>query len=185
MPGRIALVDLDQAPTVKCLLGIAARNFKIAQRARNEEERTEAALVCVVFMAAAAESAINLFHALTIATIQDRQIRRLYGAVLTEHSRMNLPGKLKLLREASIFVRHNDVLLAAQELFSLRNEILHVQAKYKEHERAFTISAEISDPPGAAKLATYLSAMEKFLRLLNKQSPREDMVVRTKRKNIA
>ncbi len=136
-------VTIAASDPVKRLLGIAKRHLGYIERARSKgiylsiggspPVKLDHAIVASIFSAAAVEAGLNLFITLPVLRIEDENIRRFFGSLVTRRLRLSVPQKLDFVCEFSPSIKGDkDLLRRVKELFEYRNKILHSPPEYVE-----------------------------------------------------
>jgi hypothetical protein len=130
---------IDSHSEVRRLLSIAKRHLGYIKKSRSKtitvpgDLKLDHAIVASIFSAAAIETGLNLFITIPILLIRDANIRRFLGVLVTKHSRLTLPQKIKFACEFCPHIKRDKALLKrVRALFEYRNSILHSSPDYIE-----------------------------------------------------
>ena len=132
---------ISQHDDVKQLLNIAKRHLGYIKKSQSKEItvpgiKVDHAVVASIFSAAAVEAGINLFLSIPVLYIQQKNIRKFFGSVISKTLRMSIRQKIELIRK---FVKKlgsdNKLIKDINELFDFRNTLLHSSPEFIESEK--------------------------------------------------
>ena len=120
------------------LLQVSAKHLRLARKTHSLRKvpgtgQIENAIVSIIFSAAALEASVNKALSVPVLLVKERAPRLYFGTLLSRYAKLPIPGKLSFLSEIfpSLKLRAGDR-KKVQELFRLRNDILHASPNYAE-----------------------------------------------------